>query len=197
VVTTCGLVPVCSEPSSLIQVGPVSTKKGAAATGCGGGAEEVMHFVGVDSAQCTPLESVFKGKLDGAIVADCASDLPEVRVSHATVRSRVVSDVKGVEQIGAEVQAVLVPERKALENCHVDVLETRLPQRARPNSAKCIVRLLSEDAATVVLVGAAGILLHSGSIVSIDGAAGCVQRAKLVGPRRARACVDKAGIVCR
>ena len=92
-----------------MKAGPAPTKKGAAATGCGGGAEEVMHFVGVDSAQCMPLESVFKRKLNGAIVADCASDLPEVRIGHATVRSRVVCDVECVEQVSPEVQSILMP----------------------------------------------------------------------------------------
>jgi hypothetical protein len=33
-------------PPSLMKVGPMPTKKGAAATGCGGGAEEVMHLCG-------------------------------------------------------------------------------------------------------------------------------------------------------
>ena len=74
------------------------------------------------------LESVFQRELNGAIIADRSCDLSEIGVSHAVIWIGVVSDVEGVEQIRAEVHAMLMPERKALENSHVDVLETRLAQ---------------------------------------------------------------------
>src|SRR5580698_5834527 len=82
------------------------------------------------------LESKLQGELRGAAVTDCAANLAKVAVGHAAVWGSVIGNVEGVEEIGPEFHSILMPNREALENSHVDVLEARSTQRAWPHSAE-------------------------------------------------------------
>jgi hypothetical protein len=78
------------------------------------------------------LEGVLQRELSGAIITDSAGDLPKVAVGHAAVWRSVIGNVEGIEEIGPEFHPMLMPEREALEDGHVDVLKARSAQRAGP-----------------------------------------------------------------
>lgn len=86
------------------------------------------------------LESVFQDKLGGAAIADRVGDLAEVgAVRNTAIGSLVISNVKGVEEVGAEVEMLFMPDTEGFGNGHIDVLEARSTEEAGMQRAKGVV----------------------------------------------------------
>jgi hypothetical protein len=131
------------------------SNKSAAATGRGGGADELKPSIAEGFKPGAMLEGVLQRELSGAIITDSAGDLPKIAVSHSAVWRSIIGDVESIEEIGPEFHPMLMPEREALEDGHVDVLKARSTERTRLNCAERVVRLLGKDAIAIILIGAA------------------------------------------
>src|SRR3984885_333965 len=79
------------------------------------------------------LERIPQRELNGAWAAVDVSNLAKVRVGHTGIRLRVGSDVKGIEEVSTELDAMFVVDRKSLFHGHIDVLERRTGKRGRAN----------------------------------------------------------------
>jgi hypothetical protein len=84
------------------------------------------------------LECIPQRELNCAWAAVDAGNLAKVRVGHTAIRLLVGSDVKGIEKVPTELDAVFAVDRKTFFNGHIDVLETGPGKRGRTNIAEVV-----------------------------------------------------------
>jgi hypothetical protein len=92
----------------------------------------------VQSRSENALERIPQRELNGAWAAVDVSNLAKVRVGHAGIRLLVGSDVKGIEEVPTELDAMFAVDRKTLFHGHIDVLERRTGERGRANIAEVV-----------------------------------------------------------
>ena len=84
------------------------------------------------------LERILQRELNCAWAAVDAGNLTKVRVGHTKIRLLVGGDIKGIEEVSTELDAMFAIDRKTLFHGHIDVLETGAGKRGRANIAEVV-----------------------------------------------------------
>ena len=84
------------------------------------------------------LEGVLQRDLDVAFGGVSVGDGAEVGICHGIIRRVVAGDIECVEEVSAEVKALLPPHGEGFKHGHVDLLIAGSAQRHGANVAECI-----------------------------------------------------------